>query len=115
MFAAASGNLINPDNLRRDHDRLVKRAGVPRIRIHDQRHTRVTLALQAGAPIGAVSKRVGHSRTSVAHAALAVRVVPGAHGQAQPRKGVSAPLRGQNSLFYFYHEAGPAQCTARQW
>jgi integrase len=38
---------------------------VPRIRIHDQRHTHVTLALQAGAPIGAVSKRVGHSRTSV--------------------------------------------------
>ena len=65
VFAAANGNPINPDNLRRDYNRLVKRAGVPRIRIHDQRHTHVTLALQAGAPMGAVSKRVGHSRTSV--------------------------------------------------
>jgi integrase len=65
VFAAANGNPINPDNLRRDYNRLVKRAGVPRIRIHDQRHTHVTLALQAGAPMGAISKRVGHSRTSV--------------------------------------------------
>ena len=40
---------------------------------------------------------------------------PRQNGQPQPRKGVSAPLRGQNSLFYFYHEAGPAQRTARQW
>src|SRR5437667_5680125 len=57
--------VLLPYNLRRDYDRLVKLAGVPRIRIHDQRHTHVTLALQAGAPMGAVSKRVGHSRTSI--------------------------------------------------
>ena len=37
---------------------------MPRIRIHDQRHTHVTLAIAAGADIGAVSQRIGHARTS---------------------------------------------------
>lgn len=65
VFPAANGHPINPDNLRRDYARLIELAGVPRIRIHDQRHTHVTLALQAGAPVGAISQRVGHSRTSI--------------------------------------------------
>jgi hypothetical protein len=43
------------------------------------------------------------------------RRVPRRRPGHQPRKGVSAPLRGRHSLFYFYHEAGPAQRTARQW
>ena len=33
---------------------------------------------------------------------------PRQNGQPQPRKGVSAPLRGRHSLFYFYRETGPA-------
>jgi integrase len=64
IFAAANGNAIHPDNLTRDYDRLVQRAGVPRIRVHDPRHTYVTLALQAGAPVGAISKNVGHAKVS---------------------------------------------------
>jgi len=65
VFAAANGNPINPNNLTRDYDRWVQVAGVPRIRIHDQRHTHVTLAIQKGANIKAVSQRVGHSETSI--------------------------------------------------
>jgi integrase len=65
VFAATNGRPLNPNNLSRDYARLVRLAGVPRIRIHDLRHTHVTLALQAGAPPGPVSQRVGHSRTSV--------------------------------------------------
>ena len=65
VFATANGRPIYPDNLKRDFERLVHLAGVPRIRIHDQRHTHVTLAIAAGADIGAVSQRIGHSRTSI--------------------------------------------------
>jgi integrase len=65
VFAAANGNPINPDNLRRDYARLVALAGVPRIRIHGVRHTHATLALQQGANIKAVSQRLGHARTSI--------------------------------------------------
>jgi integrase len=64
-FAATNGNSINPNNLRRDHTRLVTLAGVPRIRIHGVRHTHATLALQQGANIKAVSQRLGHARTSI--------------------------------------------------
>ena len=65
VFAATNGRPIYPDNLKRDYDRLIALAGVPRIRIHDQRHTHVTLAIAAGADIGAVSQRIGHARTSI--------------------------------------------------
>lgn len=64
VFAAANGRPINPNNLTRDYERWVQVAGVPRIRIHDQRHTHVSLAIQMGANIKAVSQRVGHARTS---------------------------------------------------
>lgn len=65
VFAAANGGPINPDNVGRDFQRLVKLAGVPMIRIHDQRHTHVTLALQAGANIKAVSEAIGHADVAI--------------------------------------------------
>jgi len=37
---------------------------VPRIRIHDQRHTFASLALKHGANLLAVSKQLGHARPS---------------------------------------------------
>jgi integrase len=65
VFATAVGTPINPNNLTRDYNRWVAQAGVPRIRIHDQRHTHVTLALASGANLKAVSQRVGHAKTSI--------------------------------------------------
>jgi integrase len=64
VFASGHGTPINPNNLLRDFRRLMAQAGVPRIRIHDLRHTHITLAIQAGAPIAAVSRRAGHARVS---------------------------------------------------
>jgi len=64
VFASAVGTPIHPDNVTRDYNKLVKLAGVPRIRVHDQRHTHITLSIQAGAPMGAVSKRSGHAKIS---------------------------------------------------
>jgi integrase len=37
---------------------------VPRIRLHDLRHTHATL-LQANTPIKSVSERLGHAKTSI--------------------------------------------------
>ncbi len=65
VFCASNGRPIHPENLSREHKRFVKLASVPLIRIHDQRHTHVTLAIAAGADVGAVSRRVGHVRTSI--------------------------------------------------
>lgn len=65
VFAAANGAPINPNNLDRDFDRWVAQADVPRIRIHDLRHTHVTLAIKQGGNIKAVSRRVGHANIAI--------------------------------------------------
>lgn len=39
-------------------------AGVPRLTLHELRHTSITAALRAGVPVHAVSRRVGHSKVS---------------------------------------------------
>jgi integrase len=49
VFASHTGSLINPSNLRQRSFRpLLKRAGLPRIRFHDLRHTAATLLLKEG-------------------------------------------------------------------
>jgi integrase len=40
---------------------LLEKAGLPKIRIHDTRHTYASLLLQAGAPIHYVKDQLGHS------------------------------------------------------
>jgi integrase len=86
VFAAANGNPIHPDNLKRDYNRLVKAAGVPRIRIHDLRHSHVTLAIEAGANIKAVSQRVGHSNVSITLGTYA-HVLPSQHAEVADKVG----------------------------
>ncbi|MFP4555216.1 MAG: tyrosine-type recombinase/integrase, partial [Actinomycetota bacterium] len=34
---------------------------LPRIRLHDLRHTHASIAVKAGVPIGVVSERLGHA------------------------------------------------------
>jgi integrase len=46
-------------------DRLVKAAGVPRIRLHDCRHTCATTLLEQGVPLKVVTERLGHSSTRI--------------------------------------------------
>jgi integrase len=53
VFCSEVGTPIQPRNLARDYDRWVARAGVPRICIHDQRHTNAS-----GAPSGG-GRRLG--------------------------------------------------------
>ncbi len=40
--------------------RVLKRAGLPRIRFHDLRHTFATMALQNGVDVKTVSSMLGH-------------------------------------------------------
>ena len=65
VFCTGSGKPLNPNDLYRNYDAIIERAGVARIRLHDLRHTHATLLLAAGTPIKAVSERLGHSKSSV--------------------------------------------------
>jgi len=45
--------------------RLIKAAGVRRIKFHGLRHTSATLSLQTGTPVHVVAARLGHSKVTM--------------------------------------------------
>ncbi|MGN7938540.1 tyrosine-type recombinase/integrase [Metabacillus sp. 22489] len=61
VFARLDGNPIYPRQLTTVFNRIIKQAEVPKIRIHDIRHTHATLMLEAGASLKDVQERLGHS------------------------------------------------------
>jgi integrase len=65
VFSTRDGRALNPNNVYRNYQAIIDTAGVPRINLHGARHTHTTLALAGGAPIKAVSERLGHSKTSI--------------------------------------------------
>ena len=61
VFDRGDGIPYKPSAVTSAWDRMIKRSSLPTIRLHDTRHTAVTLMLEAGIPIHIVSKIVGHS------------------------------------------------------
>ena len=59
IFSSTVGTVMNPNNVRRTYRKLIQQAGVRRIRIHDQRHTYITLARDAGVDVEVVAQRAG--------------------------------------------------------
>lgn len=64
VFARENGDPIHPDYFSQTFDRTVKRLKLPKIRLHDLRHTHATLGLAAGVPVKVISDRLGHATTS---------------------------------------------------
>jgi integrase len=65
VFATSSGKPLQRSNIARSLDRLTKRAGVPRMAVHELRHTYTSLALQQGVPSKVLATRLGHSDTTM--------------------------------------------------
>ena len=60
VFPSSNGGPISPDSVIHMLHRVLKRAGLPKVRFHDLRHTFATLALQNGVDIKTVSGMLGH-------------------------------------------------------
>ena len=60
VFPLPTDSLILPDSVLHILHRVLKRAGLPRVRFHDLRHTFAMLALQNGVDIKTVSGMLGH-------------------------------------------------------
>ena len=60
VFPSPNGGPISPDSVNNMLKRVLKRAGIPRVRFHDLRHTFATLALQNGVDIKTVRGMLGH-------------------------------------------------------
>ncbi len=64
VFCDTEGNYLRRPNVaRRSFHPILKRAGLPRIRFHDLRHTCATLLLLANEHTKVVSERLGHAST----------------------------------------------------
>ena len=60
VFPSPTGGPVSPDSVLHMLHRVLKRAGLPKVRFHDLRHTFATLALQNGVDIKTVSGMLGH-------------------------------------------------------
>jgi integrase len=65
VFATEDGSPLPPKRLGWAFQRIIREAGVPRIRLHDVRHTHATLGLRAGIHPKVMSERLGHSTVAM--------------------------------------------------
>ena len=81
VFPRSDGTWWNPPAVSLAFGRAVRRAGVPRIRLQDVRHTHATLLLAAGINPKVVSERLGHSSVAFTLDTYA-HVMPGMQPEA---------------------------------
>jgi integrase len=90
VFADELGRPVDPGALRSHFRRLCRAAGVPVVRIHAMRHTAATLMVEAGAPLPAVSKRLGHAR---------ICTTTDSYGRTSPKMDDAAAAAIQSALY----------------
>jgi integrase len=59
------GSPIHPVRFSRWFEQHARRAGLPKIRLHDLRHSSASAALAAGVPAKVISERLGHATIAV--------------------------------------------------
>lgn len=65
VFTTTKGKWVDPSWIKNTFHVIAKKAGNPRIRFHDLRHTHATLMLKAGVHPKVVSERLGHSTITI--------------------------------------------------
>jgi len=81
VFTKINGDCLHPDLFSQTFDRAVAKLDVPRISLHDLRHTHATLLLRAGVPVKVVSERLGHANVAFAMSVYQ-HVLPGMQTEA---------------------------------
>ena len=81
VFATPNGEPIHPDAFSQLFNRIVATAGIPRLRLHDLRHTHASLLLKESVPIKVVSERLGHATPGFTMATYQ-HVLPGMQADA---------------------------------
>jgi integrase len=84
VFIDELGAAYYPDTFSERFDRLVANAGLPRIRLHDARHTCASALLAAGEPVKVVQELLGHASPTITLEVYA-HVLPGMAESATER------------------------------
>ncbi|KKL56151.1 hypothetical protein LCGC14_2248290 [marine sediment metagenome] len=81
VVAKENGEPLHPQSLSQAFERLVRTAGLRKIRLHDLRHTHATIAVKAGVPVKVISERLGHESPAFTLKQYA-HVLPGMQAEA---------------------------------
>jgi integrase len=81
VFRREDGSPMHPDLFSQAFESEVRRSGLPRVRLHDLRHTHATIALRAGVPVKVISERLGHEDPAFTMKQYA-HVIPGMQAEA---------------------------------
>jgi integrase len=81
VFTMPDGSPIHPQRISAWFVQHTRAAGLPRIRLHDVRHSYATAALAAGVPPKVISQRLGHATIAVTMDTYS-HVIPGLDEQA---------------------------------
>ena len=65
VFTWPDGRPVHPQRFSKWFEQHARAAGLPRIRLHDVRHSYATAALAAGIPAKVVSERLGHATIAI--------------------------------------------------
>ena len=93
LFVWPSGQPLHPDTITALFHKHCVAAGLPRIRLHDVRHSYATAALKAGVPAKVISERLGHA-TAAFTLQTYTHVIPGMDEAAA--NSVAALILGQD-------------------
>jgi integrase len=85
VFTREDGRALHPETITKTMQRRLKHIDVPRIRLHDLRHTSATLALDVEEDMRLVMQRLGHS-------SIAVTVNMYTHAAPEPAKAAASRL-----------------------
>ena len=81
VFTGPDGTAVHPERFSDWFRQHVRAAGLPKIRLHDVRHSYATAALAAGVPAKVVSERLGHANIAITMDTYS-HVLPGLDEQA---------------------------------
>lgn len=81
VFCREDGSPIHPHTFSQAFERWIKKLNLPKIRLHDLRHTHATIAIRAGVPVKVVSERLGHESPAFTLKQYA-HVIPGMQAEA---------------------------------
>ncbi|MGB3409944.1 MAG: tyrosine-type recombinase/integrase [Microthrixaceae bacterium] len=81
VFVKADGSWVHPHSFSQVLDGKVAKLDVPKISLHDLRHTHATLLLKAGVNVKIVSERLGHANVAFTMA-IHLHFLPGMQAAA---------------------------------
>ena len=94
VFSHMDGTPLNPNTVSHTFTKMVARAGLPHLRLHDLRHIHATMLLKAGIHPRIVQERLGHSSIATT-LDIYSHTVPGLQKAAAERLDALLPVQEQ--------------------